>query len=209
MSQPQPPGRKEIIIDLLVNGLGPWLGYLLLVNQLGWTEFHGLLAVTVIPGVWALVGLVRKGKLDPVATISLVAILISLAMTAATSDTRLLQLRESYLTGFIGLIFFVSCLLRRPVLLWLARAQATQPEQVRMMDHPEVKRRLTLITWVWGVTFVVEFALKVWMVYTLDIATVLALGPVMVYGVTGICAAWTVWYVRRGRARQESNSPPT
>ena len=90
--------KGELVFDLLVNGLLPWAGYVFLQSHYGWSDYHALLAVTVIPGFFALVGIVRKGRPDLIATVSLVTILLSLGLAAASDDTRVLQIRESYIT---------------------------------------------------------------------------------------------------------------
>ena len=77
-----PPGKGQLILDLVVNGVLPWAGYVFLQSRYGWSDYQALLAVTVIPGVFALVGIVRKGRPDLIASISLVTILLSLGLTA-------------------------------------------------------------------------------------------------------------------------------
>ena len=79
-----PASKGQLILDLVVNGLLPWAGYVFLQSQYGWSDYHALLAVTVIPGFFALVGIVRKGRPDLIASVSLVTILLSLALAAAT-----------------------------------------------------------------------------------------------------------------------------
>ena len=106
--------RKALAFDLFVNGLLPWVGYEYLTRVQAWSEYHALLAMTVIPGVMALVSIVRKGKPDTIATVSLVTILLSLGMAAATDDPRLLQIRESYITAVIGIVFVGSSLIGKP-----------------------------------------------------------------------------------------------
>lgn len=189
--------KRQLIFDLVINGLFPWLGYVFLQSQYGWSDYHALLAVTVIPGMAALVGIVKKGRPDLIATVSLVTIGLSLALVAVSDDARVLQIRESYFTAILGVVFIVSSMIRKPILWLLARHQAKTPEQKLKLDEPLQRRRLGTVNAVWGWSFIAEFGIKLWMIEKLPIAQVLALSPVMFYGVTAVTFLWTVWWLKR------------
>ena len=192
-----PPGKGQLILDLVVNGFLPWAGYEFLQRQYGLSDYHALLAVTVIPGAFALVGIIRKGRPDLIASISLVTILLSLGLAAASDDTRVLQIRESYITLIMGGVFVVSSMMRKPVLWLLAKHQAKSEEHRQALEHPQRKRMLGTVNAVWGWSFVLEFAFKLWMIENLPISRVLALSPIMFYGVTAVTFLWTLWWLRR------------
>ncbi len=194
--------KKELVFDLLVNGLLPWAGYVFLQSRYGWSDYHALLAVTVIPGFFALVGIVRKGRPDLIATISLITILLSLGLAAASDDTRVLQIRESYITLIMGVVFVVSSLIGKPILWLLAMHQAKTEEQKAALSHPLRRKMLGTVNAVWGWSFVLEFAAKLWMIAKLPIARVLALSPIMFYGVTAITFFWTLWWLKRQVRKQ-------
>ena len=54
---------------------------------------------------------------------------------------------------------------------------------------------------VWGWSFVLEFGAKLWMIENLPISRVLALSPIMFYGVTAVTFLWTLWWLRRETKR--------
>ena len=189
---------KNLFVELLWNGLLPYVVYRWLTEAQHWTEYHALLLVTVIPSTFALWALLREKRLDPIAVISLVSILISLAMAFASSDARMLQIRESYLTGLFGLIFLASSFVHRPVLWWLAISQIKDPVRKAALEGSLPARQFVgQLTAFWGIVFVLEFAVKLWMIYTLPIATVLWLGNVVLYGITGVAALATFLWARR------------
>lgn len=192
-----PPSKKQLLFDLVVNGFLPWAGYVFLQNQYGLSDYHALLAVTVIPGFFALVGIIRKGRPDLIASVSLVTILLSLGLAAASDDTRVLQIRESYITLIMGIVFVVSSMMKKPILWLLARHQAKSEEHKAALEHPDRKKMLGTVNAVWGWSFVLEFAAKLWMIENLPISRVLALSPVMFYGVTAVTFLWTLWWLRR------------
>lgn len=197
--------RKQLALDLVINGLLPWIGYLFLQSQYGWSDYQALLAVTVFPGAAALLGIVRKGRPDLISGLSLFAIILSLALVAVSSDTRVLQIRESYITALMGMAFIVSSLVGRPLIWLLARHQAKSPEQKHALERPDRKFLLGRVNAVWGWSFMLEFGAKVWMIDNLPIPQVLALSPVMFYGVTAVTFLWTVWWLK-GKTKQ-MNSP--
>jgi len=196
--------KKQIVFDLLVNGLLPWGGYVFLQNQYGFSDYHALLAVTVIPGFFALVGIVRKGRPDLIASISLLTILLSLGLAAASDDTRVLQIRESYITAIMGVVFIVSSIVKKPLLWLLARHQAKSDEHRAVLDHPNRKKMLGTVNAVWGWSFILEFAAKLWMIDNLPISRVLALSPIMFYGVTAVTFVWTLWWLRRQMRKSDT-----
>ena len=198
--------KTKLAFDLLVNGLLPWAGYVFLQSQYGWSDYHALLAVTVIPGAVALVSIVRKGRPDLVASVSLVMILLSLALAAASDDTRVLQIRESYITALMGLVFIGSSLAKKPVLWLLAKHQAKSEEQKASLEAPQVRKMLGTVNAVWGWSFILEFGAKLWMIENLPISRVLALSPIMFYGVTAVTFLWTLWWLRRQTRRAARNA---
>ena len=146
---------------------------------------------------FALVGIVRKGRPDLIASISLVTILLSLGLAAASDDTRVLQIRESYITLIMGVVFVVSSMVRKPILWLLAKHQAKSEEHRAALEHPQRKKMLGTVNAVWGWSFVLEFGAKLWMIENLPISRVLALSPIMFYGVTAVTFLWTLWWLRR------------
>lgn len=191
------PSKKHVVFDLLINGLLPWAGYVFFQKQYGLSDYYALLAVTIIPGFFALVGIIRKGRPDLIASVSLVTILLSLGLAAASDDTRVLQIRESYITLIMGLVFVISSMARKPILWLLAKHQAKTEEQREALSHPARRKMLGTVNAVWGWSFILEFGAKLWMIENLPISRVLALSPIMFYGVTAITFLWTLWWLRR------------
>jgi hypothetical protein len=152
------------------------------------------------------VSIVRKGRPDLVATVSLVMILLSLALAAASDDTRVLQIRESYITALMGLVFIGSSLVKKPVLWLLAKHQAKSEEQKAALEAPQVKKMLGTVNAVWGWSFILEFGAKLWMIENLPISRVLALSPIMFYSVTAVTFLWTLWWLRRQTRKAARNA---
>ena len=204
MKQPS----RALLLELGVNLLGPWLVYRLCLPTLG--EFGALVASGVPPALWALAGLARTRRLDALSLLVLLGIVLSAAVSVLGGEPRLLLLRESLVTGAIGLAFLVSLALGRPLVFYLARATlareaagAGQSFEAAWRARPALARSIRLITLVWGLGLCAEFVLRAWLVMHLPIGRVLLVSPLVGYGAYGALAAWTLWYrlrLKRGAA---------
>lgn len=198
---PKPVSRGRLALELLVNLFVPWLAYEVLMRQ-GWTELNALMAITVVPLVWGIGVLLGERRWDPVAIFSGASMVLSLLACLWAKDIRALQVRESYLTLLLGLVLLGSAVLRRPLLLTLVASQAP----AELLARPEVARLFGKLTWGWGVVMVLEFAVKLGMIFTMSISAVLALGPWVQNGILALAFAWSAWLVRRGRREQFATS---
>ena len=204
-------GRKQLLIEVGLNGILPWLVFSYLTESLHWSEYHGLLAITSIPTAVGLFEFFRERRVDAIAILSLVSIVIGLAMTAVTDDVRLLQVRESYLTLIIGLLMLGSVLAKKPLLYWMAHSQAqrqgTAENLRRAWEDPAMRRFFSVLTVGWGVTLLLEFAVKIWMIETMTMARVLFWSPFALYGITGLAVLGTVGYVFAYKRAQTQRNP--
>jgi intracellular septation protein A len=197
--------RRQLLFEILANAVLPYIVYAQAKSRLGASETEALLAATVIPALVVVVGLLRQRKIDTLAVITLVTLGLSIALAAATDDARLLQLRESYLSAAIGAIMLGSAAVGRPVMTWLA-PRMVPPERRAQMEHPLVRRLMARLTWIWGTLFASELALKWWMVETLTIGQVLALGPVVFAVLTAFGCLLTLWAAKSLRPRRQGEA---
>ncbi|HXZ44230.1 MAG TPA: VC0807 family protein, partial [archaeon] len=155
----------------------------------------------------------RRRRLDPVAIVVLLGILVSGVGVWLGGSPRLLLIRESLFTGALGLACFGSLLLPRPLMFYFGRhfLASDDPARRREFDatwhRPGVPFVHRLITVVWGAAFVGEFGIRVVLIYTLPAAWVLVLSPIILGALTIGTFAWTFAYVRRVRRRAVSQSP--
>ena len=70
-----------------------------------------------------------------------------------------------------------------------------------LWQYPGARRTFRVLTIVWAVGWMGEFALRVVLVETLSIPQVLVVSPIVFNGITIGMIAWTLAYVRRRRAR--------
>jgi hypothetical protein len=193
-----------VAIEGLVNVVGPVLIYALL--RARWGEVPALIASSGPPVLWSLIGLVRHRRIDALSIIVLVGMALSLVALAGGGSVRFVQLREKMVTALIGLAFVGSAMIGRPLIGPLARAtvaresaQALAAFDSRRGDGP-LRHTIMVMTWVWGLGLLADFAVSVVLIYMLSVAQYLVVGPIVGYAAMGGLAGWTVLY-RRYRAR--------
>lgn len=177
--------QRTFFIEIFLNGVLPWLAYSYLNEWRHWSDYHALLAVSVIPTVVGLYELWVRRRVDMMAALSLGGILAGIALSAATSDARLLQIRESYFTLGFGVLFLASSLIGRPVCATFIRSQLANnprgPEIAQELATPgsRIQTMVFRTNWLWGWVFVAEFGVKIWMIQNLTIKQVLGWGPLV------------------------------
>jgi hypothetical protein len=203
--------RPAFLLELAVNLLLPWLAYRLAMPH--WGETGGLIASAVPPVVWSLVELARFRRVDALSLIVLLGIVLSIGAMALGGSPRMLLLRESLVSGAVGVAFLVSLPMRRPLIFYLARATVAREvaggaERVNALwdERPAFATRMRMMTAVWGVGLTSETALRSWMAWTWPVERFLVVSPFIGYGIYGGLLVWTLWYRNTLRNRSGSDT---
>jgi hypothetical protein len=207
--------RPSFVLELAVNFLLPWLAYKFAAPR--WGEAGGLIASAVPPVLWSIVELARFRRVDALSVIVLIGIALSIGAMALGGSPRMLLLRESLVSGAIGVAFLLSLLMRRPLIFYLARAAtareaAGSAERLNALwdEKPSFAVSMRIMTAVWGVGLTCETTLRAWMAMTWPIERFLVVSPIIGYGIYGALLAWTLWYrntlQRRATQGAEANS---
>ncbi|HZZ13264.1 MAG TPA: VC0807 family protein [Paraburkholderia sp.] len=203
--------RPGFVLELAVNFLLPWLAYRLALPHLG--ETGALIASAVPPILWSLVELARFRRVDALSVMVVAGIVLSVAAMAVGGSPRMLLLRESLISGAIGVVFLLSLPTRRPLIFYLARATVAREMEggaarfeSLWQTRPALVSALRLMTLVWGVGLTAETILRAWMAYTWPIERFLVVSPFIGYGIYGALTVWTLWYRKALRVRQEAHA---
>lgn len=203
--------KWEVIRTLLINALAPYLIYMLLKGQV--SDFAALVCSAIPPLLESIWSLVKRRRMDVMAVLVLGGIVLSLLMMLVGGNARLLLVRESLITGLIGLLFLGSLLLPRPLIFYLAREMngGDRPEnsglwEKRWQHANWFRRGMRLMTLIWGLGTVLEAVVRIWMAETLPIQDFLVVSPFVQYGIIGGMILWNVWYVRR---MKQARTPPS
>jgi hypothetical protein len=115
-------------------------------------------------------------------------------------------IKESFITGSVGLLFLSSLLWKRPIIFYLARQvmEAQGPERLAwwngLWEHARFRRTMRIMSTVWGVGYVLEAGIRVVFALMLTPGAVVILSPIMGIGTTIGLIVWTRKY---GRIVQE------
>jgi intracellular septation protein A len=165
----------------------------------------GLSAVTalVLSGVFPAVGLAARAivhrRVDAVGAVVLAGILVGTVVGLITHNARLVLLEGSVPTAVFGLACLGSLRARRPLMFSIALEfngpdTANGREFTSLWRHEKFRRLFRVITAVWGVSFLVEAALRVVIVYNTSTSTALGLSKVTPFIWAGVMVAWTFAY---------------
>jgi hypothetical protein len=205
--------RPGFVLELAVNFLLPWLAYRFALPHLG--ETGALIASAVPPIVWSLIELIRFRRVDALSVMVVAGIVLSVAAMALGGSPRMLLLRESLVSGAVGVVFLLSLPMRRPLIFYLARATVAREMEggaarfeALWRERPALVSAMRLMTLVWGVGLTGETVLRAWMALTWPIERFLVVSPFIGYGIYGALALWTLWYRKTMRSRVEAHVQP-
>jgi len=203
--------RSGFVFELAVNFLLPWLAYRLALPRLG--ETGALIASAVPPLVWSAIELARFRRVDALSAMVIAGIVLSIAAMALGGSPRMLLLRESLVSGAVGVAFLLSLPMRRPLIFYLARATVAREMEggaarfeALWRERPGLAPVIRTMTLVWGLGLTGETALRAWMALTWPIGHFLIVSPFIGYGIYGALALWTLWYRKTMRSRVEAGA---
>jgi hypothetical protein len=163
----------------------------------------------------ALFSLIRHRSLD---VLSIMVLLSTgsgiISALLAGGNESLILMSGSLFTGTLGIACFVSLLLPKPLMFYLARQFTTGRDPVKRArfnegwQKPQARSVHRLITIVWGCAFLGDFFIRLVLVLTLPHALVIALAPFVLVGTNGLAMLWTLAYGRslaqRGKQGQHT-----
>ncbi|WP_020661073.1 VC0807 family protein [Amycolatopsis benzoatilytica] len=180
MNKQRAVARLVFSPTLLLNVVTPVIAYQLLVHH-GVGSTTALMYACGFPLLGIAITAMRSRRLDPVAVLSLVAIIVGLAAGLVLGNGRILLVKDSIVTGVIGVLFLLSLLTKRPLIAVLRRKLLS-----RETDRP---RRMTAV---WGVVLVAEASVRVALSFAVSPGTLLVLSPLLAAVAFGPLALWTL-----------------
>jgi hypothetical protein len=201
----------RILVTLIYAALVPYLMYRVGTERYHLSAVNALLLAALSPAVGSLIEFVRKRQLSVLGVFALVGIAAKVVSALLFHDARLVLISDSLLTGVYGLILLGSVLIGKPVTVVLAtNMYATSPEQraqvQQSLQASGAHRQVLILTAMWGIGLLLMPTISVLLTYTLPIATVVLIRPVIDYGVIAALVAGTVAYssvVLRLRQRRQ------
>ena len=168
-----------------------------------------LLAGYGVPTLWALVAggvspalnnlrvWIRSRRLEPLGLIVIGFLAIGTAASLISGSVFVALIKDSFLTATFGLICLGSLLAARPLMFYFIRQFVAGDDPARielwngLWQNAEFRTAQRFVTAVWGIAYLVEALLRVGFALTLAPAQVVAISPVMGFGVLIALIAWT------------------
>lgn len=168
-----------------------------------------LLAGYGVPTLWALVAggvspalnnlrvWIRSRRLEPLGLIVIGFLAIGTAASLISGSVFVALIKDSFLTATFGLICLGSLLAARPLMFYVIRQFVAGDDPARielwngLWQNAEFRAAQRFVTAVWGIAYLIEALLRVGFALTLAPAQVVAISPVMGFGVLIVLIAWT------------------
>jgi intracellular septation protein A len=153
--------------------------------------------------VWA-----NSRRLEPLGIIVMTFLVIGTATSLISGSVFFALIKESFLTAAFGFICLGSLLVERPLMFYINRQFVAGDDPVRLewwnglWQHPAFRAAQRLVTAVWGIAYLAEALLRVGFALILSPRQVVAISPVMAFGVMIVLIAWTRRYMLALRERR-------
>ncbi len=193
-----PSMLRRMLPMLVLDGVLPFLLYLILRPRFASTSVVPLAVAVLFPLLGNALNLVRHRRLDTFGLLVLLSLGASLGVLLLGGNQRLLLLTRSLVGPAMGLACLVSLLLPKPLAFYMVRQFLTgdDPQPGAAFDtlwhSPSVRSASRLMTLVWGLAMVGEFVVRIVLVLTLSVVQVLALSQVVMMVVSIGLGVWNV-----------------
>jgi hypothetical protein len=193
---------------MLIDIVAPIVVYFIL-HSIGVGDVLALTIGGMVTAINALVGTVRRRRLDSIGLLVVAEIALSIALLLITQDPRILLIKPSFYVGFAAIYAFATCLVGRPIGYESAKPIATKGDPVRLAAYerawersPEFRQTERVITAAWGAAFLADAVLRVLVVYSFSANQVgesllLSQGPgIVLVGAALLFTRWRVPIIR-------------
>ncbi|SRR6266487_1534680 len=159
-----------------------------------------------VPALFTLGSLIWKKRLDVVGVLVVVGLLLSAVFALLFKSPQLLLLQSSAVNGLFGVGMLLSLLFPRPALFYIVRSITTQNDPKRLASFnadwslPPFRAFYRNLTAVWGCVTVAQVLLLAVLIFNLPISLMLALGPILSFGVVTLAAHWSMYYFGKNKS---------
>ncbi len=196
-------GRFGPLVGLAWDVGLPLVGYYGM-HALGASDWTALLVATGLAGVRLLWVLARDRRITWFGAVMLAVFGIGLVLAVVGGDPRFILLKDSFVTGGVGVVFLLSLLAARP--LTFAALQSWQPAKAAALDAmwddaPGVRRTFRISAIVWGLGLLLEAGLRVPLVYVLPVDVAVGASTGMQIVAFTVLGVWNAVYAVRAERR--------
>ncbi len=126
---------------------------------------------------------------------------------AGPHDAKLLLVKESFVTGLLGVVYLASLAMPRPLIFYFGRKFATDgtPEKLArwngMWQYEGFRRVQRNLTIGWVLAFIAQSAIQIALVYSLSAGTMVTVNNIFPFAVIAGLLYWTITYAKRASAK--------
>lgn len=192
---------RALLPTLIFDVGGAMVVYYLLYPHFPKTSILPLLGASLVPVISNVVNFVRRRSLDVIGIIVIIGLLAGVAGALFGGSQRLLLLRESFVTGLLGVILIVSVVRHKPLAYYavhefLTANEALPAERFNAIWQSQYFRRgIRIMTILWGAVLIGDFLLRAFMALTMNIAFVLGVAPIISTVLLLIVGAINAWWL--------------
>jgi intracellular septation protein A len=207
---PEPGGEfsfTQMIPTLVFDVAMPIIAFNVLVHY-GVSTLWALVAGGLFPAINNLRIWIKSRRLEPLGIIVMSFLAVGTAASLISGSVFFALIKESFLTATFGFICLGSLMAERPLLFYIQRQFVAGDDPVRLewwnglWEFPQFRAAQRLVTAVWGIVYLIEAIARVGFALVMSPAQVVALSPLMAFGVTIVLIAWTRRYMLAMRERR-------
>lgn len=188
--------RRVLHPTVLLNVVAPYAAYQVLTAH-GSSEVAALSAASVFPLAAVIAAAVRSRRLELFGLLSAASIALGLLSGLVLHDPHVLLVKDSLVTGALGMVFLGSLAAPRPLTFHFVRqlkGGRAAPELEQRWSHSAgFRARMRQMTVVWGATLLGEASLRVVLAFLISPSVLLAISPLLTAAVIGPVAGWTLY----------------
>lgn len=177
---------RALLPTLAVDVLGTIVVYYLLLPHFSTLSVWPILGASLVPVASNIVNFVRRRSIDIIGLIILLGIIVSLIPAAFGGSQRLLLVRESFLTGLIGVVLLVSpFVMREPIFYYIFREVLTANDALPeghfgvLWRAAHFRSGVRIVTMVWGAVMVGDFVMRAFIALRMSVGFALGVAPVL------------------------------
>lgn len=177
---------RALLPTLAIDVGGTTIVYYILARFYPSTSVWPVLGASLVPAVSNVVNLVKRKTVDIVGLLILLGMLGGLIPAALGGSPRLLLIRESFVSGLLGLILLVSpFVMRKPIGYYVIREFLTANDALPEAHFDVLWRTayfrhgVRVVTLGWGIVLLGELVLRAFMALTMNVGLVVSISPVI------------------------------
>ena len=211
---PPMPRFGSLYRSLIVSVALPLIVVQVLLRR-GVPPVEALAVAAIFPFADTVLGLVRARRVDPIAVLSLIALVAGLATSGLSGNAAFAVAKDSLFTTVFGLVFLGSLLTPRPLIFQLGRQYSTGSDPAAMAawdarwERPLFRRTIRIMTAVWGCALLFEAVLRIVAAFALPVTASTIVSPALQVSIVGGLFLWTSAYAKAVRRRAAAGADGT